>query len=122
MAPKADSKEVKVDQNSSSDVVKNPKSEFLNFLHPSPARSKFLGPMEAKMKLQRRQETVFAAIEKDDIKAMLFTELLETMLFTEVLDTFLRLNPHGRTADCRLGTPWRKALYVNTYIDIYIYT
>ena len=44
MAPKADPKEAKTDQKTSSDVVKNEKSESVDFLHPSVAKSVFLVP------------------------------------------------------------------------------
>ena len=37
-------KETKIDQKSSSDDVKNEKSENVDFVHPSHAKSMFLGP------------------------------------------------------------------------------
>ena len=61
------------------------------------------------MEPQRRQETIFTAIEKDDLKVMLFRELWET---------FLHLKPPAGEHWLR---PWGLEIGPRLYIDIYIY-
>ena len=61
-----DPKEVKFDQKSSSDDVKNEKSENFDFVYPSHAKSMFLGPNGGQDGGQMDLKSIFIAIESDD--------------------------------------------------------
>ena len=66
-----DPKEAKIDQKSSSEPVQNEKREVVDFLHPSLAKSLFLGSNGSQ---DGGRKSSFIAIENDDRKAMLFRE------------------------------------------------
>ena len=67
-------KEVKIDQTSSSDDVKNEKSENVDFVDPSIKNHSFWVPMEAKMEAKWGLKSIFIAIENDDGKVMQYRE------------------------------------------------
>ena len=67
-------KEAKIDQKSSSDDVKNEKSENVDFVDPSHQKSMFLGPNGGQDGGQMSLKSIFIAIENDDRKMMLYRE------------------------------------------------
>ena len=67
-------KEAKIDQKSSSDDVKNEKSENVDCWYPSHQKSMSLGPNRRQDGTQMSLKSIFITIENDDRKMMLYRE------------------------------------------------
>ena len=73
----------RIGQKSIADVVNNEKSEIVDFLHPSLAKSLFLESEQSQNGASMTPRDGFIAIESGDKEAMPFRERLETFLKLE---------------------------------------